>query len=465
MKLLNSDKVRVAGFVCLSLFFLSGTALNAENKRQTARKYQNVTVRLEARGTVVSTPEHDSDKPTANRVPMKIAAVFKYEELIQYSKSGIRSVRFYENASADIELNKKKETSKLADDNRYILINRAAKEDVVDRVAFASIAGRLNQRQWQLIDVPASSTLVGQLIKEDKLKVGNKWKPDLETLADLVLVHEIDQSDVEIQVDSINNAVAKLTINGAVQAADDDVQASIRINGKIFYNTRTQRVTRVQWSLRHKKDEGQIAPGFDVLIKVQVDIQPTQAPRKLTTDNIVRVRGNRKINSDLILENPSKRTQLVHDRRWRSVINSPEATILRLLDKGQIIGQCNVLVMPHLSSQDALSLKGFEASVSKAITEKGKVVSATQRKTKNGNLIYSVEAAGVQDNVELTWIYHNVTQPNGQRAMLIITTETDLAETIRDSELKMVDSIEIRSIEQANEIRKRAAQQKPRKLR
>ena len=74
-------------------------------------------------------------------------------------------------------------------------------------------------------------------------------------------------------------------------------------------------------------------------------------------------------------------------------------------------------------------------------------------------------ADGTQDGVNLTWVYHHVTQPDGQRAMLIVTTESDLAETIRDSELKMVESILIRSMEQANQLRKRSAQKPGQKIR
>ena len=459
MNCLISDKTVRLGCIAVLLLVNGGIPnVYAENNRNSATKYQNVRVRMEVRGSVVSTPDRDSKEQSANQMPMKINAAFHYEELVQSSKSGIRSVRYYENAAAQIELNRKKEISKLDANNRYVLLNRSTKKDVVDRVAFASIAGRLNQRQWQLIDVPANTTLIDQLIKVDQLEAEKKWKPDSNVLADLLLVHEISESDVEVKVDSIKNGIANLTIHGRVNATDDDVNASIQLTGKIQYNTRTQRVARIDWSIRHKKDEGQVAPGFDAMIKIQVDISPLSAPKKLTTKNIVRVRGSRSINSDLHLESPSRRVEFIHDRRWRSVINSQDVTILRLLDKGQIVGQCNVLTMPHLPSQDAFSLKDFEASVGKAITEKGKIFSATERKTKNGNLVYTIESAGVQDGVELSWTYHHVAQPDGQRAMLVVTTETDLAETIRDSEIKMVDSIRIRSIEQANELRKRSAQ-------
>jgi hypothetical protein len=452
--IISSCIVVVSAALVLTVF---ATGANAENSGKSANKIQQVKIRLEARGDIYST---EADTEDANPMPIIVNANFRYEELIQQTKaakakSKLRSVRFYEIAKADISIGTRKETSILESDNRYVLFNRSLNKEAVDRITMASLGGRLSQRQWQLIDVPANTMLIDALIKEsDSLKLRQTWEPDAEVLADILLLDSVEKHSVELKVEDITDAIATISIDGAVLGNDEDVKSNMGIKGSITYDTRAKACTKIQLSMRQKRNEGQVGPGFDGLVKIVTEIQPQNTPNKLTKANIANARGNRAITSDLVLNTPNQALQLIHDRRWRPIMNTDELAVLRMLADKQVMCQFNIMPMPRLPAQDAYTLEDFKASVSKAIGKAGEVTDANSRKLANGNIIYFVEASGLSSEVELTWLYYNVTQPNGNRAMCILTSESDLVDSIRDAEKRIVESIQIRSPEQANAIRK-----------
>ena len=411
---------------------------------------------MEIRGNVVSTPAETADEQensNANVVPMKIKADFNYEELVQESASGIRSVRYYDECAANIDINGKASKSILPDANRYVLFNRIIKKNVVDRVAIASLQSRLTQKQWQLIDIPGNSMIVDQLIAGKELEEGKAWEPNAEVLADILLLDSIEESNIEIKVTNVRGKLATISLFGNVNGVADDASCGVRVTGKLVANRTTKRVESVELTIRHKKDEGQVGPGFDVLIKIEADITPRNAPDRLTKSNITKIRGHRSISSDLILESPLKTIQFVHDRRWRSVINSPELMVLRLLDDGQVLGQCNVIPMPRLGEADDYTIEDFKKNVQQAVGESGQLTDSRARKTTSGNRIFEVEVTGEQSGVPLTWIYYHVSQSNGLRAMCIITTESELIDSVRGTELKLIDSLLIRSADEARQAR------------
>lgn len=454
---------KVFSVFSIAILLLAATNSNANSNNNSATQNRQIQVRLEVRGTVVSTIVEDKadskeeEPQPSKRVPLEVKADFQFEELVQNSGDVLRAIRFYEKAHADIRLNNLQEKSNLDASNQYILVNRNAKKTGLERIAVASLAGTLSQREWQLIETPASSFLIDQIIAGRKLQKGESWKIEGALLADLLLLDSIDESNVVCNVVNRSGNRVEVSMHGHSKGGDDDVNADVRVSGKFIFDAKTRTFLKSELTLRHKRDEGQIGPGYDALIKVESTAKAVSNSSHLSKSNISKIRSSRSITSDLQLENPTKTIALVHSRHWRSVINSNELTVLRLLDDGQVLGQCNVIPMPSLPDARVYTADVFAEDVKKSLGTSAKIVDRRSDKAINGNSIYEIEVTSVEDGVQLTRVYYHVIHPQGFRAMCIVTTEAELADAIREYENKLVHSMVLRSPEQATELRKRAA--------
>ena len=450
--------------VLVSIAIAEGTGTT--NAQETT--YRKVSVRLEVRGSVVSTmPTDDNDPqsaefedkdggsaPVTRQAKLHVDARFRFEELQQDLGTKTRAIRKYDLAQAEIELDEQTEESALAADNSFVLLNQDSEQVEGERNTWASLGGQLSQREWQLLETPASTLLMSRLIAEEELTVGRKWKVDESVLADFLVMDAVSESNVTAEVTNLAQGWVEIALTGAANGFADDVQTSARLSAKLAFEQDSRTFRKAEVTLRHRKDEGQIGPGFDVLIKMAIDATPLEKPEQLTRETVTSIGNGRSVTSDLRLENPSRSLSLLHSRQWRSVINSTELTVVRLLEEGQVMGQCNIIPLLPVPAEAEYPLEEFEERVQQIVGDSAKVIQKDSRRTPRGLDVYEIEVAIFESSVQLARNYFHVMDSQGNRSMLIFTTEAELLEAVRPRYRELVDAVELRSAEKAASLRK-----------
>jgi hypothetical protein len=136
-----------------------------------------------------------------------------------------------------------------------------------------------------------------------------------------------------------------------------------------------------------------------------------------------------------------------HDRSWYVFQDDPQSTILRKLEKGDLIAQCNIADMGTVDVQTMTNIDKFQEDLIKGLGKNfGKVVAAEEQTNKAGYKVYNVILdgtvdSGTADALRLRWIYNLLTDnKSGRQSVVVFVVEADKLEQFGDADERLLDT-------------------------
>ncbi|HEX3997145.1 MAG TPA: hypothetical protein VHX65_01175 [Pirellulales bacterium] len=380
-----------------------------------------------------------ADAKTAS-LPITVRGRFKYDEirLDDGKTANRRSLRYYHEAGAAIEVNKHRDSPKLREDSRFVLVHADAA-----KVSISSLHGPLTREELDLIDLPANTLLMDQLMSAEKVNVGGSWKVPDALLAKLVCVDIVSRNEVTCELSNVNKSVAEIKVGGRLNAAVTGVATEIRLNGTATFDLDHHCLTSIQLRIKERRAIGYVGPGLDVTAQLDIQITP-QADSAELTPAIVKEAGESDPSTHpLALRSETGGYQLVYDRRWHVTRNETQLVVLRLIDRGELIAQCNISPLPRLDQGKTVTIEEFQAEVQKSLGKRfDKFETVAEGKGAGGLRVLKVVASGFASEVPIQWRYYLAIDPDGRRLALAYTMESDLIERFADADVAMTESIE-----------------------
>jgi hypothetical protein len=148
-----------------------------------------------------------------------------------------------------------------------------------------------------------------------------------------------------------------------------------------------------------------------------------------------------------------------HSRDWylfHAVMEGPaQVAILRLIDRGSLIAQCNVSPIAAVAPGQTTPLEQFEADIKASLKNRLKSITAREQvNVDNGMKVFRVVAEGqftikgkanekdAETTVPTHWIYYLCTAPNGQQASFVFAVESSLLEQMGSKDEELVRSLQ-----------------------
>jgi hypothetical protein len=397
---------------------------------------RRVTVSLEVGGHL----KVAADKKTES-VPMSVVAQFGYDEqrLDDGSAADNRlAVRWYDDVRAVIKAADQMGKPQLREGRQLIAVS-AREKDVI----LASPNGPLTRDELDLIEIPANTLILDELLPQDDVEVGHKWKPSDTKLARLLLLDAVAQTDVECRLVDVQNDVAEITIDGPLSGATKGVASQIELKGKLTFDVKQGIAKSLVLAIKEDRGVGFAAPGVDVVAKLKISISPLNES-KLLTGELLSNANLPQSDEPPPLEYVSKEKgyRFEYDRRWHFVSEAPERIVMRLVDRGDLVAQCNI--MPATKNLDRpIPLDEFQADVQKALGQTfGQFEHASEASTQSGLRMLRVVAAGTAETLPIQWRYYTVHDKTGRDITVVFTMEAPLAEQFKDQDRPIVESIE-----------------------
>jgi hypothetical protein len=399
---------------------------------------QKVDVRVEIRGNV--SPDFDGQSSTD--LPMKVDGHFVYRERQLHSQQSVRHIRHYETAQATIDYGRGQEVSKLARGNDWIIADRKVNPEQPKRMRFLTSTAGLTQAELDLLTIPASTLVWDRMLETSKASLGTKWTPNDDLLADVLLIDKVQENGVEMTLTQIQNGIATVTISGKAAGTIDDAEADIQIQGTCQFDLNAGYTRNVQLTLREDRSICASAPGYDAVTKLE--LQVTRPSNDLLPQSEIDTAGlnQRKWTDFLVLHSDLENFRLRHDRRWRLISNQGETALMRYIEGTLLLAQCTIQSLKPLGSPDDYTLDAFRADVAKTTAQKGEISNATNFVTAKGLSVMQVDVTGKVDDVDVTWRYYHLTQPDGQRVTFVVTFDTEIASRFEGVDRRLIDSVE-----------------------
>ncbi len=393
---------------------------------------------VESSLTVVGNLKLNATGKNVTKLPLRVNANQRYAERRVGSADNAKFVRYYTDASAEIEIDKSLLKPILGDDHRLIVV-----EPRKDKISYKSPAGPLKADEVELIDVQFNSCLLPALLPEDPKSVGQKWTHKHELLARLLGLDAIIEAEVESQLEQVTQQTAIVRLAGTIHGATGGVASEIRLNGKYTIDLSARRIILLEASFSENRSIGHAEPGFEVSARIRVQVTPNVHVAQLSDSKLAGLHLDDLAGaSPLSFESAHSNYRLLHDRRWRVMSDHPNVAILRMVDRGDLIAQCNISKLSDYPDGKYLQLEEFQADVRRALGERfAQFIEAAQSSTDEGHRVLRVVAAGVVSELPIHWIYYHISDSKGQRASLVFTMESKLIERFADADRTLADSL------------------------
>lgn len=387
-------------------------------------------------------------KKTTGKVQLRVVARIMYHERLLSPKldkptdssASRRAVRHYHSAQADIGIGRSQHRSQLRPERRLIV----TKSDT-DSIVLFSPHGPLTRGELDLLEVPTSSDLVYALLPSNRVSVGDSWRHSEDILALLLRVESITKSSMKSTLEAVKRDVARIAWEGELTGKVQGAQTEMEISGEYRFDFRRQRITWFQMTMRERRAVGQAVPGFLVDADLRMLISPVKKSAELADAKLSAAALRTSDPHQQLLHFISQEggIELLHDRHWYVIVDQRERAILRMVDHGDVLAQCNLSRLPDLPAGKQIALEEFQQDVQRTLGERfGQFEYASQETDDKGQRILRLVALGAVDEVPIRWMYYHVSNDQGQRAGYLFTLEDELAERFNQSDRILVDSVQ-----------------------
>lgn len=408
----------------------------------------NVEVTLQVGGEILlNAGGTGSVENKLKRLPMSVAAKLQYEEQLLTARETFagtaRTGRRYQQARALIEIDQSKQEAALAGEHVLISAERTGSE-----IALFSPGKRLSRDELDLIDVAANPATLDDLLPNRQVAIGESWPNNADQLAALLRLDAVSLAEVNSLLAEYDAATGQATISlaGTVHGAVGGVATEIEIKSKYVFSTSAQRVVRFALLFKEKRSVGHVGPGLDVVVKQLVVVKPLASAQLLTADDLKALASPADESARrLVLDSPQNGFRIEHNRNWFITSDDRKLTVLRYIDRGELVGQCNLTPLdPITASKNDLTLAGFQSDIEKSLGERfGQFVSAKETTDSQNRRVYRVVTHGKVADLPIQWVYYLLTTADGRRLSVAFTMEQSLVERFGNADELLVKGIEL----------------------
>lgn len=396
-----------------------------------------VSALLEVGGEVIAKIDGKDDREKIS-VVCNLAYDEKTLDASVGSAAGWRSIRYYDKAVAELKIGREGLKPTLRPERCLIgvKINAAA-------ATLFSPRGPLTRKELELIDVLGNSLLLDRFLPQEAVVVGQSWRHSEKLMASLLGLDAVAQADMQSRLTKVAGNAARMELAGRVEGALYGVSTDIEMKAKYRFDLRSRRIDWFALLVKERRNASPVTDGVDVVARLQMQISPKAESKQLTDAELkgLSLEPNAEL-QQLTYESADGGWQLSHDRGWHVCRDRKDLCVLRMLDRGELLSQCNVSSLPKLASGKEVTLTQFQDDLKRALGEDfGEFVEAGQRAGEANYREYRVVVRGKVSELPIQWDYYLITDQHGHQVVFGFTVEEELVEQFGEAGRKLARSL------------------------
>lgn len=349
----------------------------------------------------------------------------------------LRSVRSYQLAEASINVGERKTSNRLPATSRLVVA-----EGQVNGVRVWSTSGPMTSDSIELLRTPGDSLALIAVLPNREVEAGSTWKPPHWVVQTLTGVEAVTKSELSCNVTSLDERYAIIAVEGQIEGAILGALTTVTVKGQVAFDVKNGHIRQAQITQTEQRAVGTVSPGMQVTATMYVDRQLSDATGPLTTDLV-----------DSIPIAPEARQLAVtfvapwdlyftHGRDWHVFHQTGDVAVLRLVEDGSLVAQCNVSRVPSVAAGRHTPEEQFIGDIQTALGSQLREIGAAKPISLEGDrLMYRVTAKGQTRDVPMEWYYYLGAAPDGRQVAFVFSLESRLAESFVDRDLELVRSV------------------------
>ncbi len=308
-----------------------------------------------------------------------------------------------------------------------------------------SPGGPLTRPELDLVQGPADPLMLGGLLPDHAVAVGDTWTISTETTRALSDYEALAASSLKARLDARDADSARVHLTGQVRGAARGGEGTITFDGQYTFDRRAGRIGKLTLTRAEVRKPGQVEAGFDFQGTLTLTRTPTELPVELGDAAAASVPGETPPHL-LLLEfrPPGDQFRLFHDRDWHLFWSDARISVLKRLDHGELLAQCNLSIGPEAGAGRHQDLKQFREDIRAALGARfGGIAEAGELDDGSaGGFRYRMAVQGKERAQAVLWYYYLIASPGGAQVLATFTLNAADAKRFADQDVQMIGSLE-----------------------
>ena len=382
----------------------------------------------------------NADGQGVRHVPLKGEAEWDFtQRTLSHADDWLRVhlVRRYHTARSQVTLHRSPLEHQLREERRLLVV-----ESGPSAATLFSPYGSLTADELDLLDGVASGVALECLLPPRLVLPGGQWTARDAAIARLLGLDAVASQEVTFTLQAVEESIAIIALEGKVSGAAEGVASEIELKGKMNFDLLRRLVTWLALAYREDRAIGHAQPGYEVVATLRMVAAPAAQIAELSDPALAGLPLKADPGTTLIeYTSPAGGFQLAHDRRWHVMLERPDLTVLRLVDRGDLVAQCNIAPRPSLPAGRRLTLAAFQEDVRRALGQQlEQIVEAGEETDDSGLVVLRVLVAGVAGEIPIQWTYYHLSDAQGCAATLVFTLESSLLERFAALDRELIAS-------------------------
>ena len=381
-------------------------------------------------------------KPRRSTWDMTSVAEFDYLER-RLGGSGrdaraFRSARFFRGTpGARTKVGERITASQLADPLRFLVA-----EGRRSGVLLYSTRQLMRREDLDLLAMPGDSLAMVTLLPAKAVDVGEEWALDTWVPQMLMHVDAVIKADLKCKLASVNGNVARIEVNGSVDGAIAGAETKVSVLGHFDFDLNQQCVSAWKIVQQETRSVGTVSPGMQVKATITAQRQISDESGALTDATLATIQLEPPIAQLNLVYVTPWRTSFVHDRNWHVFHQTEQVAVMRLLDRGSLVGQLNMSPIESVQPGSRTAPVQFVADIKTSLGQQLTEIVGQEAVPVGGSMVlYRVQARGKVGDRGLSWIYYLCSAPSGKQVSMVFASEVALLDRLQKHDRGIAKSL------------------------
>jgi hypothetical protein len=390
----------------------------------------NLRGKLEIRG---------EEKVTSLDLTASAQHVFAERVLKEENGTPMSVGRHYYTAQATITAHQNTQQRTLRPERRTLVANLGTSGTVV-----YAPSGPLTREELELTADHLDVLALHSLLPGREVAVQETWPAPVLAVQALAGMDGVTENKMTCQFSQVDGSTAVITVAGTAEGIHRGAEMQVTTQAKLLFHINERRLVQVEWRQQEKRQQGPVSPASTIETVTVAKWTPGKGAAELS-DGVVATFPAQLTPAHLLLtyRDPKSRFSLTYDRDWHLVAQSESATVLRLLERGQLLAQVHITPWRPAAPGSHLALTELENQIRQTPgLEIEQLIPSQELPAAEGMWIGRSAAVGKSGETLLVQTLYAVAGPRGDQVLLAFTTEAKYAEKLTSRELSMVKSLE-----------------------
>jgi hypothetical protein len=353
-----------------------------------------------------------------------------------------KAIRWVSQAAAAINGEVRPMSSLLRPELSLLVAERAGDQGAV---VVVSPAGPLTRPELELVQGLGDPLDMADFLPAREVAKGRSWKLSSAAANAVSGYDVVNASTLEATLERVDESMARVRLAGEVEGSVLGGAGTISCEGFFRFDRRAGLIDRLEVNRTEKRQAGPVEAGLDVKSTLSVIRRRVPLPPELGDAALANVSLDTSPPRQLLqLVSASGKYSLLHDRQWHTYWDDPKLTVLKRIENGQVIAQCNLAHGPSAGKGRHQDLNQFRDDIRGSLKQKFIQFLGAGEVDGNpaGGFRYKVGVQGREGDLGVLWDYYLIANPEGDQLLATFTLAAQNAKDFGDQDLEMIGSLE-----------------------